>query len=258
MSTTPSTGPQTPGGMPPAAPAQKSNALLWILGGCGTLIVICIIAFVAFGFYVKHKAEQAGFDPALMKKNPALAAAKMAVAANPDTEVVSSNDSAGTIVVRDKKSGKVSTMKFDPEKRTMVITDEKGKETTITGNESGNMEIKGPDGSMKIGVNSDKAPDWVPVYPGSSPQSGMSMNSGDEQGGTFGFNTSDSSEKVMSFYGDQLKAAGLKVSSTSNNTDGKIAGLISASDKDSKRTVVVAVTPDDKGTGVSVTYSVKK
>jgi len=258
MSTTPSTGPQTPGGVPPAAPAQKSNALLWILGGCGTLIVICIIAFVGFFFFVKHKANQAGFDPELMKKNPPLAAAKMAVALNPDTEVVSSNDDAGTIVVRDKKTGKVSTMKFDPQKKTMVFVDEKGKETTITGSESGNVEIKGPDGTFKMGASADKAPDWVPVYPGSSPKSVISMSSGDEQNGTFAFTTSDSSEKVLSYFGDQLKSGGFKVSTTSNTTDGKVAGLVSGEDKDDKRTVVVTVSPDDKGTNVSVSFSVKK
>ena len=33
--------------------------------------------------FVVNKAKQAGLDPDLIKKNPALAAAKLAVAANP-------------------------------------------------------------------------------------------------------------------------------------------------------------------------------
>jgi hypothetical protein len=258
MSTTPSTGPQTPGGTPPAAPAKKSNVLLWVLGGCGTLIVLIILAIVGLGFFGLHKARQAGIDPELFKKNPGLAAAKMTVAANPDLEMVSSDDSAGTIVVRDKKSGKVSTMKFDPAKKTMVIVDEKGKESTITASESGNMEVKGPEGSFKIGTGADKPPDWVPVYPGSSPQSTFSSSTGEEQTGSFGFVTQDAPEKVMSYYGDQLKSGGFKVSTTSNTTDGKVSGIVTAEDKADKRTVMVTAAADDKGTNVGVHFTIKK
>ncbi|HWZ43608.1 MAG TPA: hypothetical protein VNW97_09020 [Candidatus Saccharimonadales bacterium] len=258
MSTTPSTGPQTPGGMlPPVAPAKKSNVLLWILGGCGTLILICIIAVAGFSFWAMNKAKQAGIDPELAKKNPGLVGARMAVAMNKDLEMVSSNDAAGTIVVRDKRTGKVTSMKFDPEKKTMVIVDENGKEGTITLN-SGNVEMKGPDGTVKIGANTDKAPAWVPVYPGASPQSVLSASAEGEQTGTAGFTTPDSTEKVMSYYGDQLKSGGFKVSTTSNTTDGKVAGIVNGEDKVGKRSVLVTATPDDKGTNVSVSFTIKK
>ena len=256
MSTPPSAGPQVPGGAPAAA--KKSNVLLWILGGCGTLLVLVVIAVVGLGFWGLHKAKEAGLDPELIKKNPGLAAARMVVAGNKDLELISSDDEAGTIVVRDKKTGKVSTMKFDPEKKSMVIVDEKGKEATITANEPGNIEVKGPDGNVKIGVNSDKAPDWVPVYPGSDPKSMFSATTQGEQGGTLAFITADPAEKVLSYFGDQLKSGGFKVSTTSNNTDGKVAGLVTGEDKANKRTVMVTASPDDKGTNVSITFSVKK
>jgi hypothetical protein len=254
MSTTPSTGPQTPGVTPPA---KKSNVLLWVLGGCGSLILLCIIAFVAIGYWGMHKVKEAGIDPELMKKNPGLATARMTVAMNKDLEMVSSDDSAGTIVVRDKKTGKTSTMKFDPEKKTMVIIDESGKQGTITVTDKG-MEMKGPEGSMKMGAGADKPPDWVPMYPGSTPTNTFSATSEGEQTGSLMFVTSDAPEKVLSTYGDLLKAGGFKVSTTSNTTDGKVAGIVTAEDKDGKRTVMATASPDDKGTNVSVTFSVKK
>ncbi len=254
MSTTPSTGPQTSGVTPPA---KKSNVLLWVLGGCGTLILLVIIAFVGLGMWGMHKVKEAGLDPELMKKNPGLATARMTVAMNKDLELISSDDSAGTIVVRDKKTGKTSTMKFDAEKKTMVIVDENGKQGTLTVTDNG-MEMKGPEGSMKVGAGADKPPDWVPMYPGATPKSTFSATSDGEQTGSFVFVTSDAPEKVLSAYGDQLKAGGFKVSSTSNNTDGKVAGIVTAEDKDSKRTIMATVSPDDKGTNVSVTFVVKK
>ena len=111
MSTTPP-NPPTPGGTAPAplpAPQKSSGVtiLLWVVGIIVGLTLLSFGSCAVIGFYAMHKVKQAGFDSELMKKNPGYAAAKMAVTMNPDTEIVSSNDSAGTIVVRDKKTGKV-------------------------------------------------------------------------------------------------------------------------------------------------------
>jgi hypothetical protein len=253
MSTMPPTGPQTPGAPPPG---KKSNVLLWVLGGCGSLILLVIIAFVGIGYWGMHKAKEAGIDPELMKKNPGLAGARMAVAMNKDLELVSTDDSAGVIVVRNKKTGKTSTMKFDAAKKTMVVIDENGKQGTITATDNG-MEMKSPEGSMKMGASADKPPDWVPAYPGATPQSNFSATSNGEQTGSFTFATSDPAEKVLSTYGDLLKSGGFKVSTTSNTTDGKVSGIVTAEDKSNKRTVMATAAPDDKGTNVSVTFTVK-
>jgi hypothetical protein len=261
MSTTPSS-PQTPGGVPPAP--QKSSGtkvLLWIAGIVVGLILIAFASCAAIGFYAMHKMKGAGFDSELMKKNPGFATAKMAVALNPDAEIVSSDDSAGTIVVRDKKTGKVVTMKFDPQKKIMVITDETGKTTSLTTTGEGanvSMEMKSPEGTMKIGSGSDKAPDWVPVFPGSSPQSTFSSSNGTEQTGSYTFVTQDPADKVISFYGDSLKSAGFVVSNMTSNSDGKIGGMVSGEDKVTKRAVVVSLATENDGTHVNVTFTIKQ
>lgn len=261
MSSTPSS-PQTPGGAPPA-PQKSSGAkiILWIVGIVVGLILISFASCAVLGFYAMHKAKQAGFDSDLMKKNPGLATAKMAVAMSPDTEIVSSDDNAGTITVRDKKTGKVVTMKFDPQKKAMVITDENGKTTSMTMTGEGanaSMEMKGPEGTMKIGNSSDKTPDWVPVYPGSSPQGTFSASRGAEQTGSYTFVTKDPADKVISFYGDSLKSGGFAVSNMTSNSDGKVGGMVSGEDKGNKRAVVVSLGTENDGTHVNVTFSIKQ
>jgi len=261
MSSTPSS-PQTPGGAPPA-PQKSSGAkiLLWIAGIVVGLILISFASCAVIGFYAMHKMKQAGFNSDLMKKNPGLAAAKMAVTMNPDTEIISSDDNAGTITVRDKKTGKIVTMKFDPQKKAMVITDENGKTTSLTTTGEGanaSMETKSAEGTMKIGNGADKAPDWVPVYPGSSPQSTFSASSGGEQTGSYTFVTKDPADKVISFYGDALKSAGFAVSNMTTNSDGKVGGMVSGEDKANKRAVVVSLGTDNDGTHVNVTYTIKQ
>jgi hypothetical protein len=279
MSTTPSSSPQPSTGAAAPAPAKSGSGgkvFLWILGGCLTIVVLGIVAFAAISFFVVHKVKQVG---ELAQKNPVLAAAKVMVALNPDLETVSSDDSTGTIVVHDKKTGKTSTMKVDPDKKVMVITDpdgktvtmkldpsnnrlvvtdDKGKTATITADQSaGSVEIKGEDGSVKIG-GADKPPDWVPVYPGATPTMGFSASSNLELTGSYTLVTNDSVDKVMSYYSDRLKSGGFNVSNTTTNSNGKQAGVVSGTSDGDKRTAMVTVSGESDGTHVGVAFNSKK
>jgi len=226
--------------------------------------------FIGIGMFVAHKVKQAA-------SNPVMAAAKFMVAANPDLETVSSDDNS--IVVKDRKSGKVSTMKVDPEAKTMTVTDENGKSVTMkldpnnnrlvmtddTGKtatitadtKAGNVEIKGPDGNFKMGASADKPPSWVPSYPGATAQNVFSASSNGEQTGTYAFSTKDAPDKVLSFYDSALKSGGFKTSTTTNNTNGKVSGMVTGTADNEKRTVGVVVTSEDDGTKVAVTFNIK-
>jgi hypothetical protein len=283
MSTTPSAAPQPSPGGPAGAPTTTGGGakiFLWIFGGCLGIVVIGCLVVGGLVFWGIHKAKQAGFDPELMRRNPVLAVAKLSVAGNRDVEMVSSDDSTGTIVVRDKKTGKTSTMKVDPDKRIMVVTDEdgktvtmkldpsntrlivtddKGKTATITANgNAGSLEIKGDDGSLKLGGAAEKAPAWVPAYPGVTPTANFSASNNLEQTGSFSFVTSDSTDKVVSFYSDALKNTGLKLSQTTTNTNGKAAGFLSGTSDADKRSVMVTFSAENDGTHVGVVFSSKK
>lgn len=274
MSTAPSASPQPPSGGPPAAPKSGSNkVILWIVGIFAGFLFLIMASCAALGFYFAHKAKQ-------FASNPVYSATKFAVAANPDLETVSSNDSAGTITVRDRKTGKVSTLKIDAEKKIMVITDENGKTVTmkldtarnklvltdeqgktasITADpQAGNVEIKGPDGTLKMGAGSDKAPDWVPVYPGATPQATFSASDDKTEAGSFTFTTKDSVEKVLAYYEDSMKSAGLKISNTTSVSDGKASAMVSGSTDGDQRTVVVIAGDDTDGTKVNVKFSSRK
>lgn len=257
--------PLTPGGVPPSPPpappkSSGSKTLFWVLGIVLFVIVACFGSCAVLGFYAMHKAKQAGFDSDLMKKNPGLATAKMAAAMNADVEVISSDDNAGTITVRDKKSGKITTMKFDPQKKAMVITDDKGNTTSMTTTGEGSnasMEMKSSEGTVKIGANADKAPAWVPAYPGATLQNTFSATTNGEQSGSYTFTTSDSADKLISFYGDSLKSGGFAVSNLTTSSNGKVGGMVSGEDKANKRTVVISISTESDGTHANVTFAVK-
>lgn len=282
MSTTPSVSPQPPAGGPPVAPPAKSGigkVILWIVGIFAGLFVLAIVGVTVVGFVIAHKVKQAGLDPDLMKKNPVLAVAKLSVAMNPDQEMLSSDDSSGTIVVRDKKTGEVLKMKVDPDSKTMTITDEKGKTVTMrldpsnnrlvvtddkgktatitADTQAGNLDIKGPEGEYKLGANADKAPSWLPIYPGVTPTNMFSGSSNGEQTGTYGFVTKDAPDKVLAYYDSALKNAGFKTNNTTSTTNGKILAMVAGTTDDDKRKVLVTIGGEDDGTKVGVTFTSK-
>jgi hypothetical protein len=243
----------------PLPPGKKPNLLLWVLGGVAALMIAATVTCGLGGYFLMRKAKQAGFDADLIAKNPAYASAKMAVTVNPELEVVSSDDGAGTITVREKKTRKTMTMKFDADKKTMVITGEEGKEATIkiTGEgDKGAIEVQSADGAMKFGgATGNQVPAWMPVYPGSSPQGSFSAQSGQDGSQGFTFKTPDPPSKVANYYQDSLKSAGFTVTMA---TTGNQGGVVMAEDGAKKRTILLTLSAADGGTSANVMLNEKK
>jgi len=89
---------------PPLSPAKnKVSPIIWILLGIFGLFVLAGIAVTSAGLFVAHKVAQ----------NPGMAIAKILTAANPDIEVLSTDEGRNTITFKDKKTGETVTMNFD-------------------------------------------------------------------------------------------------------------------------------------------------
>lgn len=255
--------PPTPPPPQPAfvVPPKKTSPLVWILGGCGVLVVLIVLALVATGLFVAKKVKDAGFDPTLMKKNPAVAVTKMMAAMNPDIEVMNVDEDRGVITVRDKKTGKSMTMNFeDVKKGKIVMKDDKGEEVTLQGSEGagGLLSMKSKDGSVNIGGKWNP-PSWVPTYPGATVSASASGQDAEQSGGAGFFETSDSLEKVLDYYEHELKGQRMQVTRNVFSPDGKNSmGSLVGSDEGNKRYVNVNYGVSPKGNIVHVVYSNKK
>jgi hypothetical protein len=217
--------------------------------------MFCGLAVCGVGmFMLKRAVHNAGFDSDLMQKNPGLAMTKMMAAINPDAQVVSTNDRAGTITIRDKSSGKLVTMKFDPDKKTMVVVGDDGKEVKISASD-GSFTASSSDGTVKYGAGAEKAPSWVPIYPGATTTGTFSADSNDGSQNTFTFKTSDATSKVIAFYQEQLKSAGMNVTQMLNGDQG---GLITGETAEKKRTITVTIGSSGEGTEGSIMAVEKK
>ncbi len=234
--------PPVPQPVPGPAPVRrKTSPIVWILVVVLGVMVLGAAALVGTGLFFVHKARQAGLDPELARRNPAYAAAKMIVAMNPDISEVSHNDNAGTITVRDRRTGKEVTLSFDELRhgRLRFTAEQEGGKTA----------------SVEFGGAVKSLPAWVPDYPGSTGTFSMHGNAAEGEGGNFVFTTKDSPSHVMQFYQDKARERGMKVNLTATSDEG---GTVIASEDNGDRSLTVIVGGSADGTTVNVTYGQKR
>ncbi len=237
--------PPVPQPAPGTAPVKrKTSPRVWVLVIVLGLFVVGFLGIVGTGLFIVHKAKQVGLDAELLQRNPGYAAAKMIVAMNPDVTEVRHDDNAGTITVRDRKTGQEMTWSFDDIKNgklKFTAQDEQGKTATV--------EIGG----------GGKLPSWVPSYPGSEGKGTFSIrgDSGDSsgEGGNYTFTTKDPASKVLEFYQDKANGLGMKVNLTTTGSQG---GMIVAADDASDRSLTVIVGESPGEATVNLTYGRKR
>jgi hypothetical protein len=250
---------------PPVAPpavstaaATKTSPLVWVLAGCGGLIVLAaIVAGLALHF-IAHKAGQFARK---VERNPALAITELMAAHNPDVDVVSVDEGKGRITVRDKKTGKTMTMNFADAQKGKFVFEQDGQKMAVEAHgdgTAGSLEVKSGDASMRLGTGAEKLPDWIPAYPGSAPQGTFSMHDAKETSGSFQFSSADSIDRVVKYYEEAFKKTGMKVTTNSMQTDGKTGlTIVTADEANQKRKAMITVAPSAEGSTVGITFTVK-
>lgn len=241
-------------------PPKKGGGLKWVLLGCGGFILIGVIAIGSIFYFGYQKAKQAGLDPDLMKRNPTLAAAKIAMMNNPDVEFIRIDESKNTVIVREKKTGKEITISADKAADGKIVVSEDGREKVVIqgGKNGGSIEVNNSDEKVKIGNTSGKLPDWLPEYPGVEIQGTYSVDNAESSGAGFNFVTEDSIEEVMDFYENELKQEGFKITKTTSTVNGKASGSVVGNDAGYKRNVVVNASILNGETKVQIVSQTKK
>jgi len=256
----------TPPSAPGPAPAPKKKglpALAWVAIGCGGILLVVLLAFVIVGGWLFGKAKDTAKD---FQDNPAMASAKMIVKLNPEWELVDSDDEAGTLTVRDKKTGEETTVSLQ-DVEDGKISFKQGDEEVSVGMEKddkggGAFTVRDKDGKTRLRVGSgggDELPGWIPKYPGTEPE-GTFLSSSDQQtNGGFGYKTGDDPDDVIAFYKDALEGDGFEI--TGNNTwqsgDTKSASINAKAEGRTIQVMVIGDGQSDHQNQVTVTFSDK-
>jgi hypothetical protein len=220
---------------PPAGAPRKMSPVVLVLLIVFGLFFLCFVGLVGFGFFAARA----------FRNNPGAVIARIITAANPNVDVVNTDNGAGTITIRDRRTGKESTITFDQARNGHF---------SITANDD-----RGGNATVQFGGAVNDLPSWVPQYPGAVNTGVFSAKGNDAngkgEGGSFTFTTSDPPRKVLDFYRDKAAELGLKVNL---NTDTGSGGMIVAAEEDEKRTLMATANASGASTTVSITYGEKR
>jgi hypothetical protein len=188
----------------------------------------------------------------------------MAVRFNPELEMVDSDDDAGTMTIRNVKTGETVTLDYAEieQGKFSWSTDEGTAEINVntTGEEGeGVMTFRDSEGNTaSFGATEVEVPEWLPLYPGARREQGVfSSSTGDGNMATFQLITADSPEEMIDFYTRELEAAGFEVQTQTYATGsaGTKGGLLSAENKAEKRTVVIALGTEGGETRAGIQFT---
>jgi hypothetical protein len=252
---------QPPSVTPPAPPAPGKpvqSAVPKILLGCLAVIVVVGLALGGAVWWGAHKlrgyAEQA-------QKNPAVFAAKVLVAGNPELEIASEDDDHGTVSIRNTKTGDVVTMNADELRQgKLKFKTEEGEEIAIAGSgakDKGAITVTSKEGTTVVGGgDAASLPSWVPAFPGARPQGIVAKKRADGgEEGALGFQTSEPVAKVLDFYQAQLEGKGFKVERTAAQDGKSSMGTLGARADGERRQLNVVAISGNEATEVNVQYA---
>ncbi len=214
----------------PTAPKKGLSLLAWIAIGCGGLTVLAIVlvaGVVGFGIF---KAKEVIGD---FQENPAKTAAETIVKLNPELDLVSTDDAAGTVTIKNNKTGEVATLNFEDiaEGKLSVTTDEGEFSMDVSEtDDGGGITLTGPEGETRLGASADlgDVPGWVPIYPGATGTQGtFSSKTAEGVVGMVSAKTDDSAQQVLDHYKKWLEDNGYELQGTSVNTtpQGSFSGI---------------------------------
>ena len=256
------------GGQTP--PQGKSRIGFYLLGGCGLLAVLAIVAMLVVIFFTKKKVST-------LVANPAMTAAETAVKLSPELELVSSDHKKNKITIKNKATGETITIDVgeardglfdfaDKMREVFKPNAEGAKEDGAASSDGTTREVEAapepvaenpadaPNAADAAAISVDEGmiPEWVVVYP-KAPAKGLSnLMMGGTESGIVEQNTGDDNMEVLHRLEDLLVSAGYRVSATNITAQ---SWLLSATHTDGKRTIVVTAGVEGGRTNLQIRYN---
>jgi hypothetical protein len=230
----------------------------WLAIGCLVVLLLGLGSCFACGYYAKRKLGQFSEE---MQKNPEMAAAKLVVQMTPDLELVSTDEEAGTLTVKNTKTGETVTVSVaDAKEGKFSLTTDEGTTSVDASAAEGSLKVTDAEGNTATYSAGGTAalPSWLPAYPNGTASTNYQAETGDGKTAMVMITTSDSIEDVVAFYERELGNAGLEVQKSVMTSGGSTSGgTVSGQTADEKRIVAIVVGVSDGQTQVSLTWTEK-
>jgi hypothetical protein len=241
----------------PQEQKKGTNPWVWVAVGCAAVVLLSAVVLFVAGIFVFNKAREVAGE---LDENPIAAASKMIAAANPDIELVETDEENRTVTFRNTKTDEVYTIDFEDieEGKLSFFSDEGTFSLDIESGEDdeGRLTVTTDEGTTTFGAGIDAGdlPSYVPLYPGTTPEGTYSAETTEGRSGAFTIKTEDDLEEVMDFYVSELEKRGLEIF---NKTTAQEGAFLMARSSDEALTVNVAFSVESGGTQVVVNFNEK-
>lgn len=239
-------------------------------------MVLALVGMVVLGVSVfnwgRGALEEATGERSLsdfvegLEESPVRTMAETAIRLNPELDLISTDDGAGTITFRNNETGEEATLNFEDiaEGRFTMTTSEGEFSVDASaaaaaaadgGTPAGGVTFSGPDGQSRLGgnISLDELPDWVPVYPASDDaQVGFLTSTDAGQSGMLTGTTDHDVEQVVEHYRGAFEDNSFTIGNESSTQSGTTQFTLISATGDGG-TVNVTVTRDD---GEDTTFAV--
>ena len=215
--------------LPESGDAKKGlSPLAWIAIGVGTFLVVGFAGCMALGVFVFRTGQEAvreatgseslGDFVDGLRDDPARTAAEALIRLNPELDLISTDEAAGSITFRNNRTNEEATLNFEDiaEGRFSMTTAE--GELSIDADENADgaasVTLSDRDSETRFGGSASLAdvPGWVPVYArGSDTQSAFQTTSGETRSGAISSTTTDPARTVVDYYKGVLEDAGYAI-----------------------------------------------
>lgn len=233
-------------------PSAKKKLRVWVVLGCGTLLLIVLLLSVVGGLWLWKKGKD---WVGAARKNPAVAAAKLAAAADADIEVVAADDEEGTVTLRNKKTGQVITLNAEDIKEGKLKIFDEGESVDLETSSSGSsLKLSSKKGQLTVGKEGSLPP-WIPLPEGVKPVGFFQTESENGIEGGASFETEASPSEILAFYREALEEAGLSPTVSKFEQDGKLMGGIISGKSAGGQKLTVTVTASQRRTAVALMFS---
>lgn len=238
------------------------HPMAWVAIGCAGLLFVVFLVVGVGGVFAVKKGKELVQE---IEANPTKAAAEWVVKLNPDLELIESDETAGTMTIRNKKTDETVTLDYEAIKDGRIEWKNQDGETSsisVGPSELGEgapaIQISTAEGVTQLGGNVDlsKVPDWVPAYPGALDREGaFASENASGVSGAFSFKSRDKPSAVIEYYNQLLTGQGFEVSKQSFDGSGASGGNISGTRASDGRTVTVFVQSQDGGSQAMLQFS---
>ena len=221
----------------PTDGAKKKGlpGLAWAGIGCGAVLIIAVIVVGLLIGLCKRKVNEITKE---FNENPERKVAEFIINASSEYEVVSHDDVAKTMTIKEKKTGKETTMSYkDISEGKFAMTDSEGN-------------------SLELGtVKPEELPAWLPILTGATINSGFQTKENGKISGMVVFGTTQTPQEVSDFFKTKTESWSSSSSSSSINIGGVQQYVFERSSDTQEINVMAQKT--EAGTQATVTYKEK-